>query len=152
MSTRMTTRTAGSAIVVALLVLFAPGFPLVLPASLTPHPPQSPPQARSMTEHQPAVRAEAGAGGPPAPASDRTTRPACDDGTPSGRPGDPSPTRDRHRVAAGDSARRGPAPPPGGAVRATGSGAGGGSAAGTSSRRGRRPTAHAPAVLQVFRC
>lgn len=152
MSAGMTARTAGPATVVALLLLFGPAFALVLPVSVTPHPSPSPPQVQLMTEHQPPARADAGPGGPPAPASGNTTHPACDDGSPSGRPGDPSRTRDRHRVPAGDAARRDPAPPRGGPVPATASGAGDGSTANTSSRRGRCPTARTPAVLQVFRC
>ncbi len=146
MSAAKTARTAGSVFVVA---LFALAFSLAVAASSTPRALQCS-DSPVILERHPAARADTTPGGAPLPAAGGSAHSPCDDGAPAARPGDPSRTRDRDRGPSGEPARRDPASAPGGPPPAAA--AAGGTAESGSPGRSRSSTAHAPAVLQVFRC
>lgn len=150
-------RTAGSALVFAafaLFALFAPALSLAVAA--TPHSwpsPHTPSHAPEMSERQLPARGDAARGGVPGLPARDSAHSSGEDGIPSGWPGDPSRIPERGRVLADDTVRRGPASPLGDPVTAATAAAGtDGTAAGRASRCSGHPTAHTPAVLQVFRC
>ncbi|MFG2761587.1 hypothetical protein [Streptomyces wuyuanensis] len=144
MSARITARTAGSVFVIA---LFALAFSLTVAVSSTP--PAPPCSAAPVIPE----RHSAAPGGAPLLAAGGSAHSPCDDAAPTARPGDPSRTRDRDQGPSGEPARPGTASRPGGpATAATAAAAAGGTAASGSPGRSRCSTAHAPAVLQVFRC
>jgi hypothetical protein len=148
MSARMTARTAGSVFVIALLAL---AFSLAVAASsaLRALPCSAAPV---MPERHPAARGDAAPGGATLLAAGGSAHSPCDDAARAARPGDPSRTRDRERGPSGEPARRGQARPGGPAPAAAGEASPGGTAASGPPGRSRCSTAHAPAVLQVFRC
>lgn len=147
-------RTAGSALVLAAFAafaLFAPAFSLAVAA--TPHSwpsPHTPFHAPEMSERQLSARGDAARGGVPGLPARDSAHSSGEDGLRSGWPGDPSRIPERGRFLADDTVRRGPASPLGDPVTAATAAAG--AAAGRASRCSGHPTAHTPAVLQVFRC